>query len=207
MNRGGGLAELVMMENAGREAARWLTELGINGPILLCCGKGNNGGDGYVMARHLESWGFNVQVLLACQPADITGDALLNFQILQANKTPVTVWDATDSDARLTASFRNANWVVDGLLGTGVHGEVREPLRQAIEAINSCSARKFAIDIPSGLDCDTGRPLGIAVRASHTATFVATKLGFTNPDSTEYTGIVRVFDIGLPSRMLDEFKS
>jgi len=202
-----GIPGVVLMENAGREAARWLTELGIDGPILLCCGKGNNGGDGYVMARHLESRGHAVQVLLLCHPADLNGDALLNFKILQANGTPVVVSEMTHSDDRLIASFRNADWVVDGLLGTGVQGEVREPLRQAIETINSCGARKFAIDIPSGLDCDTGRPLGSAVRASHTATFVSTKLGIANPQSAEYTGIVRVFDIGLPSRLLDEFKT
>jgi NAD(P)H-hydrate epimerase len=198
---------IVLMENAGREAARWLTELGINGPILLCCGKGNNGGDGYVMARHLESWGFPVHVLIACDPVDLKGDALLNFQILQASKTPTTMWDVARGDAGVGKAFDTADWIVDGLLGTGMQGEVREPLRAAIDRINSCNAKKLAIDIPSGLDCDTGRPLGLAVRASHTATLVSAKLGFTEPEAVAYTGAVRVFDIGLPRRLLQEYAS
>jgi NAD(P)H-hydrate epimerase len=200
-----GVPGIVLMENAGREAAGWLVELGIDGPVLICCGKGNNGGDGYVMARHLESWGHKVHVLLACDPADFKGDALVNYQILRTSGTPVTIWSADCTEPRIDELFRNADWVVDGLLGTGAQGELRGPLRLAIETINSCDARKFAIDIPSGLDCDTGRPLGCAVRASYTATFVAPKIGFTNPESAAYTGRVRVFDIGMPARLLQEF--
>jgi NAD(P)H-hydrate epimerase len=201
-----GIPGVVLMENAGREAARWLVELGIDGPVLICCGKGNNGGDGYVMARYLEAWGRTVHVALMCDPAELKGDASVNFQILRSSGTPVTIWDVARDDRRIAELFKNADWVVDGLLGTGATGEIRGPLRPAIETIDSCGARKLAIDIPSGLDCDTGRPLGCVVRASHTATFVATKFGFATRDAAEYTGEVRVFDIGLPARLLDEFR-
>jgi NAD(P)H-hydrate epimerase len=201
-----GVPGMILMENAGSAAARWLVELGIAGPVLICCGKGNNGGDGYVIARQLESWGHDVRVALTCDPAELKGDALVNFHILQASATPVTIWNGTRDDPRLCELFNNADWVVDCLLGTGAQGTVRGPMRLAIEMINACGARKLAIDIPSGLDCDTGEPLGCAVRASHTATFVAAKLGFTKSEAAAYTGEIRVFDIGLPALLLNEFK-
>ncbi len=200
-----GVPGILLMENAGRAAAQWVDELGIDGPVLICCGKGNNGGDGYVMARHLEAWGYRVHILLACEPAELHGDALVNFQILQASKTPISHWNAEPDNAEIAEEFREASWIIDALLGTGIQGVVREPLRSVIETINSAAARKLAIDIPSGLDCDTGRPLGVAVRATHTATLVSTKVGFTNPESQSYTGIVQVVDIGLPRALLDEF--
>ena len=200
-----GIAGVVLMENAGREAARWLVELGIDGPVAICCGKGNNGGDGFVMARHLEAWGYAVRVLLVADPAELQGDALINYQILRASSTPVTRWSVGKVDSEALEVLRNAAWIVDGLLGTGMQGEVREPIRSVIETMNSCPAPKFAIDIPSGLDADTGLLLGLAVRATHTATFVSMKIGFARPDSALYTGVVRAFDIGLPIRLLREF--
>jgi len=198
----GGVPGVVLMENAGRAAAAWLVELGVRGPVVVCCGKGNNGGDGFVMARHLDAWGFPVHVLLACEPTELAGDALVNFRILEQASLPITRWNFTSTDAQSEQLIQNADWIVDGLLGTGLQGEVREPMRSAIDALNRSPAKKFAIDIPSGLDADTGRPLGLAVRASCTATFVSTKLGLINPDAAMYTGTVRVFDIGIPRRLL-----
>jgi NAD(P)H-hydrate epimerase len=198
----GGVPAIVLMENAGRAAAAWLVELGVRGPVAVCCGKGNNGGDGFVIARHLDAWGVAVHVLLACEPTELAGDALVNLRIVERASLPITRWDAGAADARCDRLIETADWIIDGLLGTGLRGEVRAPMRKAIDALNRSPAKKYAIDIPSGLDADTGRPLGLAVRASCTATFVSRKLGFTNPDAAMYTGAVRVFDIGIPRRLL-----
>jgi len=199
-----GLADVVLMENAGRASAQWLVDLGITGPVLICCGKGNNGGDGFVFARHLDAWGFKVRILLACRAADLTGPARTNFQILATSQIPMTPWSESPLESA-TRLLGEADWVIDGLLGTGIRGEVREPFRTYIGQINACRARKLAIDIPSGLDCDLGIPMGCAVRADFTATFVAIKLGFTRPESAPYVGQVRAFDIGLPACLLREF--
>ncbi|MBI3464074.1 MAG: NAD(P)H-hydrate epimerase [Planctomycetes bacterium] len=200
-----GIPGVVLMENAGRGAAQWLAKLGTAGPVVICCGKGNNGGDGYVMARHLDAWGYPVRVVLFCDPAELKGDALINFRIIETSQIPILGRGSPLNEDQLVRALRDAAWIVDGLLGTGVQGEVRDPIRSAIETLNACPAPKFAIDIPSGLDSDTARPLGTAVRATHTATFVSTKLGFTNPEAAAYTGVVRVVEIGVPAVLLGEF--
>ena len=203
-----GVPGVVLMENAGREAARWLVELGVRGPVVICCGKGNNGGDGTVMARHLDAWGFDVHVVIACDSASVTGDALTNLQIVEASKIPIIRWIPDQPrDARIAELLQAACWIVDGLAGTGMQGEVREPLRSAIETLNACAAPKFAIDIPSGLDADSGQPLGSTIRATHTATFVSLKRGFLNPKAAPFTGEVRVFEIGVPRELLKPFAS
>lgn len=200
-----GLPSVVLMENAGRGAAAWLAELGIAGPVVICCGKGNNGGDGYVMARHLDRWGYPVRVLVACDAAELKGDAAVNFRILQSSGIPVVRWDLSGSEQKITDPLQDAAWIVDGMLGTGLQGEVKDPMRRALVTLDACPAPKFAIDIPSGLDCDTGEPLGCVVRASYTATFVGIKLGFANPAAPSYTGEVRVVDIGVPSKLLRDY--
>jgi NAD(P)H-hydrate epimerase len=196
---------IVLMENAGRATATWLTELGVAGEVVVCCGKGNNGGDGYVIARHLDACGHAVHVLLTCDPLELSGDSLINFQIVQHSGIPWTRWEPQVHTPAVVRLIHSATWVVDGLLGTGISGAVHQPLVSAIEQINASGARRLAIDIPSGLDCDAGRPLGIAVRADYTATFVATKLGFNVPGALEYTGLVKVFDIGICRRLLQEY--
>jgi NAD(P)H-hydrate epimerase len=106
-------------------------------------------------------------------------------------------------EAELTATFAAAEWIVDALYGTGLTGPVRPPLDRVIELINGSRARVLAVDIPSGLDADTGEPLGATTRAAHTVTFVAPKVGFANPVARAYTGQVHVADIGviaMPSR-------
>lgn len=195
-----GLSGLVLMENAGRNSAELLRSLGIVGPVVICCGKGNNGGDGFVIARHLENAGINVRVLLCVDPKSLTGDAAANLFVLQQAKTPV-VEPPIDWQAELS----NADWIVDALLGTGTVGTIREPFLSAINAINDAKRRVFAIDIPSGLDCDTGQPLGDCVRADHTATFVARKPGFVVAGANNWTGKVHVIDIGVPHTLLRSY--
>jgi NAD(P)H-hydrate epimerase len=185
---------VVLMENAGRGAAQILQSLGIRGPVVVCCGKGNNGGDGLVMMRHLANWGFEVRALLFASPEDLAADAFLQWNIVRKMALPYQV--ITDVESQME-TLTKVDWIVDALFGTGLTGAVRTPLDRAIESINTCGVRVLAVDIPSGLDCDTGLPLGATIRAEHTVTFVAPKLGFRNPASLAYTGRVHVADIGI----------
>ena len=101
-----------------------------------------------------------------------------------------------------TAVLQQAEWIVDALLGTGTRGTVREPFVEAIEQINQSPARVLAVDLPSGLDCNTGEPLGACVKADHTATYLANKVGFSKPAAAPFVGTVHVLDIGLPPELL-----
>jgi NAD(P)H-hydrate epimerase len=202
-----GICGIVLMENAGRGAADVLTTLGQDpgvGPVVVCAGKGNNGGDGFVLARHLENRGWAVRVLLFAAADALEGDAAVNFGILRRASTPVVEAGGMDAEA-CDGELRSAAWIVDALLGTGLQGDVREPMAGVIERINRSGRPILALDLPSGLDCDTGKPLAHCVRATATATFVARKRGFDAPGAADYTGQVYVVDIGVPRRLLADF--
>jgi NAD(P)H-hydrate epimerase len=199
-----GVPGVVLMENAGRGAAEVLLSLGVNGRVTICAGKGNNGGDGFVIARHLDLHGLEVRVLLFARPEELTGDAAINYRILVASGLPIAVCpDATLDDAALQAEMARSAWLVDALFGTGLAGPIRAPLDRVIAAINASGVPVLAVDIPSGLDCDTGLPLGPCVRARHTVTFVAQKKGFANPAAKEWLGAVSVAHIGAPRALLN----
>jgi NAD(P)H-hydrate epimerase len=194
-----GVPGVVLMENAGRGAAELLLSLGARGPVAICCGKGNNGGDGFVIARHLDNREIAVRVLLFARPDQLTGDAAINCRIIEQTGIPLMTEPDT---ATLTTTLAQAAWIVDALFGTGLTGAVRPPLDGVIGAINSSGKPVLAVDIPSGLDCDTGLPLGATVRAAHTVTFVAPKIGFAQPAAREWLGQVHVVDIGAPRAAL-----
>jgi NAD(P)H-hydrate epimerase len=199
-----GLPGIVLMENAGRGAAELLARLGIGGPVVVCAGKGNNGGDGFVIARHLELRGFETTVLLFCEPADLSGDAALNYRVVAAAQQHLIVMGEALDPAELDRRLEDPDWIVDALLGTGTVGTIREAYRTVIAAINRANKKVLAVDLPSGMDCDTGQPLGDCVRATHTATFVSRKIGFDGPGAHELTGEVHVIDIGVPRKLLAE---
>lgn len=190
-----GIPGPVLMENAARGAVEILLRLGLNGPVSIVCGKGNNGGDGFVMARWLHALERPVSVELWANPEELTGDAAIAFAPLA--KLGVRIHRAGDDTlSRLLGS----QWVVDALLGTGAKGEVRPPFDQAISQINESGRSVLAVDLPSGLDCDLGSPLseaGPVVRADHTVTFVARKRGFDHPESVAWTGTVHVVSLGV----------
>jgi NAD(P)H-hydrate epimerase len=189
-----GVPGVVLMENAGRSAAELLLLLGVTGRVVICCGKGNNGGDGFVMARHLDIHNVAVIVLLFANPEELSADAAVNFRIIERYGVALTVQPDLTS---LTKELSEAEWVVDALFGTGLAGAVRQPFDQIITAMNASAKPILAIDIPSGLDCDTGQPLGPTIRAAHTLTFVAPKFGFTNPAAKEWLGEIHVANIGV----------
>jgi NAD(P)H-hydrate epimerase len=199
-----GLSGLLLMENAGRGCVDVLCRLSCRGPVAVVCGKGNNAGDGFVIARHLDLRGIAVKVLLLGSPDELRGDAAANYAIAVKAQFPLVdlsgPWDA----ARFEAELAGAEWIVDALLGTGATGVPRPPWDEALRRLNATSAHKLAVDLPSGLDCDTGIPADPTFRADHTCTFVAHKLGFENPAAAEYLGAVHILDIGAPRKLVDE---
>lgn len=196
-----GISGLALMENAGRGAVDVLKQIGIMGPIAICCGRGNNGGDGFVMARHLQARGYEVQVLLFAEPSTLAGDAATNFAIIEKLGLPILRPSTTELDSALAG----AGCIIDALLGTGSHGEPRPPVDAAIAAINQHSNSLIvAVDLPSGLDCDTGAAASNTIRATHTITFVASKPGFFIPAAKPFVGELHVVDLGLPPALLDE---
>ncbi len=205
-----GMTGLVLMENAGRGAVDLLCRLaesepgGRLGRVAICCGKGNNAGDGFVMARHLDLRGAEVRVLVWADPAELTGDAAANFHILQQTGVPIELFGNRHDAARLAEQLAGADWIVDALLGTGARGEPRPPLDAVIDQLNAAAAKRLAVDLPSGLDCDSGAAAGHTIRASETCTFVAMKRGFMTPGAEQYTGRVHVLDIGAPRRLVEE---
>lgn len=201
-----GVPSIVLMENAGRGVADKLCQFGIDGRVVILCGPGNNGGDGYVIARHLDLRGVPVQLIEVGSPsrrddANKPNDAAINRLIAQRAGLPlVTLADASP----LAELLRGASWVVDALLGTGSQGEPREPFAAAIKAINAAGCPTVAVDVPSGLDCDLGVVSPLTVRALHTCTFVAAKPGFYSPGADTYTGTIHVLDIGAPRSLIED---
>jgi NAD(P)H-hydrate epimerase len=206
-----GMSGLVLMENAGRGCAELLERRGIAGPVAILCGKGNNGGDGFVIARHLEIRGYEVRVLLVPRPEELTGDAAANFHILESSGAMIVeLADESNLDSLrevLSRETTGCDWLVDCLLGTGATGNPRPPYDSIIEWINAEPAKRLAIDVPSGLDCDTGIASATTVRANVTATFVTTKVGYAIPSAQEFLGEVEVIDIGIPRKLLKDVPS
>ena len=198
---------LILMENAGRGAAEWLLSRlepkdGKQPRVLILCGPGNNGGDGGVVARHLDLGGIAVKVVGFSNPSDLKGDAAVQWSILEKSGFDLEVLTSAEP---LATRIAEADWVVDGLLGTGLTRPVEGLLADVIAMVNRSSKPVVALDIPSGLDADTGRPLGIAIKAKATLTFVARKIGFDQPGASEYLGAVSVIGIGAPRVLLERY--
>lgn len=204
-----GMSGLVLMENAGRGAVEALLAfdpslLGSPPPVVILCGKGNNAGDGFVMARHLEIRGVACRVLLLAPAEQLTGDARANFEILRRTDVPIVEVTLGSLEPQLDRHAGGAAWLVDALLGTGAVGEPREPFAAVIRWMNAQHARRLAVDLPSGLDCDSGVPADATVRADLTTTFVAAKPGFLVPQAEPFVGELRIVDIGVPPRLVRE---
>ena len=222
-----GVSGVVLMENAGRGAADAIEEFLANQPGRACnllhaeshgvcktshgeshpalkgvsvavvAGAGNNGGDGYVVARHLYIRGAKAAVFLVAEEARITGDALVNLKIIRNLGLDIRQVLAADI-GRLSEQLGEFDLIVDAVGGTGIQGRLRGAQAAAVEQINAAGRPVVALDIPTGLDCDTGAAEGPVVRAALTVTFAARKKGFDAPGASIYTGRVVVADIGVP---------
>jgi NAD(P)H-hydrate epimerase len=201
-----GVPGVVLMENAGRSCAELAREklADMEKPrVCIFCGTGNNGGDGYVIARHLLNAGHHVRIALCGDRERVRGDARINLNILERLGHRVEQLDPAEVDvaARVRALGGEADLIVDALFGTGLHGELKKEYQTLVEAINDLGRPVLAVDIPSGLDCDTGAPLGAAVRATCTVTFVAVKKGFAaSAEASRYMGELYVASIGVEPR-------
>lgn len=190
---------VVLMENAAIAAANEAVLMANAGPVMILCGGGNNGGDGLAVARHLHNRGLDPAIFLTSDPNKYTGDAKANWEIVQAMKLPVT-------EAKADTIFRERpTLIIDAIFGTGLTQPPRDPFPQLVRGIQLIRRPILAIDIPSGLDCDTGKPLGpTCIRATRTITFVAEKTGFANPEAKQYLGDIVIGDIGCPRELVSE---
>lgn len=184
-----GVPSLELMEAAGRAVAEAVAELAPEGPVRIVCGKGNNGGDGFVVARLLREMGFEVEALLLWSGEELRGDAAVNFERFGG--------DLVEGD--LAERLGGSGAVVDAVLGTGFEGVPREPVAGAIQAINACGAPVVACDIPSGVDASTGEVTGEAVCADVTVSFHGAKVGQRIAPGKWHTGELRVATIGIPA--------
>jgi len=216
-----GIPGVVLMENAGRSCAELIKDklanvaedsrkagsqpkacppYSIGRRVCIFCGTGNNGGDGYVVARHLLNSSLKVTVIICGDRNKIKGDAKTNLDILERMGQAIEHLDIANRNIseRIGNLTDDADMLVDGLFGTGLRGQLSDEYKRLIESINAQGRPILAVDIPSGLDCDTGQPLGAAIKATYTVTFVAVKKGFTMSSSVaQYTGQIFVASIGV----------
>ena len=198
-----GVPGVVLMENAGRGCAELIAEKlsEIEKPrVCIFCGTGNNGGDGFVIARHLLNRQFAVIVVICGDRGKIQGDAKINLDIIESLGLGIENIDVdteTDIEGRTAALAQDADMIVDAIFGTGLSGQLRDEYKRLIAAINSLGVPIVSVDIPSGLDCDTGKPLEVAIKANCTVTFAAVKKGFALGSARVQTGEIYVASIGV----------
>ncbi|MCL5276397.1 MAG: NAD(P)H-hydrate dehydratase [Deltaproteobacteria bacterium] len=202
-----GIAGTVLMENAGRSvAAAVMREFPAQARrgVLVLCGKGNNGGDGFVAARHLINSGYHVDVVLFGKKEELTDDAEANYSAL--SRITGAVHELKDADGFLKTGIDlgSKGLVIDALLGTGIKGAVKEPYAGAISLINGSGLPVVSIDIPSGISADTGTVAGSAVKAVKTITFGLMKMGLVVYPGVEFAGDVEVADISIPDRLVKQ---
>ncbi|MBI4011263.1 MAG: NAD(P)H-hydrate dehydratase [Candidatus Rokubacteria bacterium] len=201
-----GVPSLLLMENAGRGAADAIERAfgsARGRRVAVVCGKGNNGGDGFVLARQMAGRGAAVAVWLVGRSADVRGDAATNLAAVRQSGLPFSELGGGGIEA-LRAALREVDLVVDALLGTGVSGPATGPVAEAIAAVNEAGRPVCALDLPSGLSADHGRLPGPVVRAALTVTFGVRKLGLALYPGAEYAGQVEVVDLGMPRGWLEE---
>ncbi len=193
-----GIPGVVLMNNAGGAVFAHVNA----GPVGVVCGKGNNGGDGFVTARMAMLAGYDTRLVLVAQPEDVRGDAATFMNVYQRLGGRIHVAADEAAAAEAVRELGDCKVLVDALLGTGTRGEVTGPIRSAIEAWPT--VRTVAVDVPSGLNADTGEPCGACIRADMTVTLAFSKKGFTAPAAQAFLGRLVVADIGIPACCADD---
>jgi ADP-dependent NAD(P)H-hydrate dehydratase / NAD(P)H-hydrate epimerase len=202
-----GIPGFSLMECAGMLAVKaiyeqWPHQGGLN--VLVLCGTGNNGGDGFAAARHLHWLGNTVTVLLAGEPGKLKGDALINYNLLLKSGITVTSTSGDKENISHEGFFRNTDLIVDGLFGTGLKSDIRDPAASLITAANNSGKRIAALDIPSGIDGNSGHVKGVAVKADLTVTMGLPKIGHLLYPGASYCGELIVAHIGFPPALLEQ---
>ena len=215
-----GIPGLVLMENAGRNAAGIIAAryAESNREVCIVCGKGNNAGDGFVIARNLKMAGYTPTVVLAEDPETQSSDARFNFKLIKDAGFDINILHPDEDPGELSGQLNSCDVIVDALVGTGLRGSPRGRLADIIRCINAAKTNRtvievVSIDIPSGMDCDDGPndespefDPASCVKADLTITFVAEKAGFSKPSATRLLGEVVVADIGAPASLLQEYQ-
>lgn len=207
-----GISTLILMENTGRGIAdlarKILSKKKAN--ILIVCGKGNNGGDGFAAARHLSNKGYQIQVVVLAHPRELKGDAARNFKILEKMRIPIVSLRSgipneakTISERRLLRLLRSramtADLIIDAIFGIGLTRPITGFIQEVIQVLNRSKKKILSVDVPSGINSDTGAIMNIAVNASLTGTLHAPKIGLTRKPGSGYAGKVEVLDISIPA--------
>ncbi len=202
------IPSLLLMENAGRAVADAVEEsipAGVRKKVFVLCGKGNNGGDGFVAARYLSLRGGHPEILLFADPGQLKGDALTNYEIAQAMRIRTHAL-VDDGEARsFLRRFSEVDVVIDGLFGTGLTKPISGIFKYVVEWVRRIATRAFvlSVDIPSGLFADSAAVPGPAVQADLTVTFTALKKALFSPPASAHAGRVKVVPIGSPPGLLD----
>lgn len=187
---------IILMENAGIGVVRAMTRH-FGDPsgkkIFIICGKGNNGGDGFVIARHLKQAKADVRVLLLGKFEELTGDAAVNGSILKNSGGEIS-----ENTEKLDSKLRHSHIIVDAIFGTGLKAEITGNIKNVINKINTSGKAVVSVDIPSGISADTGKVMGAAVKAELTVTFALAKLGLFLPPGSSHCGELQIADIFIP---------
>jgi len=199
-----GIPGIELMENAGRGIAEFVREIN-DGAVddlkfFVFCGKGNNGGDGFVVGRYLHNWGAKVKIFLFGKKDNLKGEALENCK--QADNLEIPIVEVDDENK--FPNFGSADMLIDAFFGTGFHGEIRGLVAPCVELMNSSGVPILAVDAPSGLDTDTGEFIGACVNADYTATLALPKIGQFFYPGRERVGMLRVVPIGIPDEVLEQ---
>ncbi len=191
------IPSMILMENAGRSVAEFVKKIAEKRKfknILIFCGPGKNGGDGFVAARYLFIYGFNVKVITFVEETRYTGDVLQNYQILKKFKLKIERFNYT----KLKKEIKNYHILIDAIFGIGLSRNIEGIFKKAVQLINESKKMILSVDIPSGLNSDTGEVMGVAVRSNYTITMGFLKIGLCKKQAKKYTGKLIVSDIGYP---------
>jgi len=202
-----GVPSLVLMENAGRCVAQEVLAFLKYKPrpsVCVVCGIGNNAGDGFVVARHLLNHNVKVKIYLVGKASHLKQDAAVNHSILKKSGYPIKeIQKVTPGFAR---DIQRCDCVVDAIFGVGLSREVKDPFKAVIDRVNQAARAVIAVDVPSGLNATTGEVAGTCIKAKKTVTFIFAKQGFYKKKGPACAGKVVVVDIGVPKKILDQYK-
>ncbi len=200
-----GISAVVLMENAGRAAfyaAFDMLSKQEHKRVICICGKGNNGGDGFVCARHLLNNGVDTDIFLLGEPDGLKGNAKINYDILRKMGKVIKILKTRDDSEFLKSELKEAQLLIDAIFGIGLSAEVKEPYRSVIDLMNQSGKPILALDVPSGLDATDGKVLGACIKAEKTVTFALPKTGFIKNDGPLYIGRLITADISIPKTLL-----
>jgi NAD(P)H-hydrate epimerase len=200
-----GISGLILMENAGLKAAQLAEELiKRKKEVLILCGKGNNAGDGFVCSRHLINKGFDVRVYLLCSSSLLKGNALINYNILKKLSCKINVFNSIGQQAlkKLKRDISKSSLIIDAIFGIGFKGRLPEELIELFNMVNCLNKKILALDVPSGLNADSGKTNPVGLKADYTITFGLAKNGFYKNDGPKNCGKIIIDSITFPKPLL-----